>query len=62
MRNGVPTLLKISRVMCRYVAVFSPGLRTAFASNAALLVALTAAETACGLLVEELEAIKEYGD
>lgn len=62
MRNGVPTLLNISRIMCRYVSVFAPGLRNQFSGNPALLAALLAAETACGLLVEELEAVRVLGD
>lgn len=61
-RTGVPTMLQVSKNLCRLVVKFEPVIRATYPANNALSVALTAALTACQVLVTELDAVREIGD
>lgn len=61
-KDGVPTLLRVAGLLCKYLAKFTPYIIQKYPTNAALLAALAAANGACGILVEELAKVREYGD
>jgi hypothetical protein len=61
-RNGIPTLLSLAQRMCFLVTKFTPIIQAQFPSNAALLAALAAANSACAVLVQEAGAVREFGD
>lgn len=61
-RTGLWTLQKIAQNLCRAVATFTPAIQAVYGSNATLMAALTAANEACRILSEEIEAEREYGD
>ena len=61
-RTYVPTLARISLQLCKTVTKATPVITRLYPANDALLAALAAANSACALLVEELEAVREYGD
>lgn len=61
-RTGVSSLQKVARNMCRLILAFSPIIRRIYPSNTALHVALDTAMAACGVLEQELELVREYGD
>ncbi len=61
-RNGVHSISKVARSMCRLVSKFSAVLYLQFPASTALHVALAAALAACQVLQNELEAVKDYGD
>jgi hypothetical protein len=53
---------RVAKKLCFLLFVFGPIIRRTYPGNAALLAALTAAETACHVLGEELFAVLEFGD
>lgn len=62
-RDGLPSLLEFSRQLCRIVSAFAPIIRAKFPNNAELLLALTSAETMCGLLPDAIrDAMIAEGD
>lgn len=61
-RNYVFTLQKVAMALCKYIAVATPILQRQYPENATLQAALVAANTACGVLFEELEAVRVVGD
>jgi hypothetical protein len=61
-RNGVPTMVIVAKNLCRLIVKFTPAITAQFPSNAALLAALAAANTACAALAAQLELVKAYGD
>lgn len=61
-RTGVPSLMQIARRMCDLITKFTPIITQLYPTNAALLAALAAANTACAALHAELSEVREYGD
>jgi len=61
-RTGVPTLIYIAQQLCKYVVKFTPAIERLYPANAALLAALEAANSACGVLSTELRKVREVGD
>lgn len=61
-RTGVPTLMHVARLLCKYIVQFTPTITQLYPSNAALLAALAAANTACSALHAALAEVREYGD
>lgn len=61
-RTGVPSILKIAQELCRLITKFTPVITALYPGNTALLAALAAANAACATLVEEVSAVREYGD
>jgi hypothetical protein len=61
-KTGIPTLLKISLLMCSALGKFAPTIYRLYPDNTALQVALAAAQTACAELNRVLEQVREYGD
>lgn len=60
--TGVPTLYRVTRILCIAVAKFRPLIYRLYPSNTALHVALEAASVACGTFMTELDAVRDYGD
>lgn len=60
-RTGIPSLIQVSKVLCELLVHFSPIIRRLYPSNTALHAALAAAEAACAVLRDELEAQREIG-
>jgi hypothetical protein len=48
--------------MCDLIVRFTPTIQSLYPSNAALLAALAAANTACAALHVELSVVREVGD
>lgn len=61
-RTGVPAIMLIAQELCRLIVKFTPVITQLYPTNAALLAALAAANTACAALHAELAAVREYGD
>lgn len=55
---GFYSLRKTAYALCGYLYKFGPVIRLTFPDSPALLAALSAAETACHLLVEEIDKEK----
>lgn len=60
-RIGFYSIRKYARLMCKYIQLFEPVIRRAYPNNATLQAALTAAMTACNLLVEQIDEVAEQG-
>lgn len=58
-RNGLRSIRDFAQNVCKYITFWTPVIRVAFPGNLALFAALTAANNACALLVEEAD--KEIG-
>lgn len=58
-RNGLRSIRDFAQNVCKYVTFWTPIIRLAFPGNLALFAALSAANQACALLVEEAD--KEIG-
>lgn len=61
-RTGVPSLLKIAKTLCKFVALYGTLIKNLYPDNTALHLAIDTANTACAVLAEELEQVREYGD
>jgi hypothetical protein len=61
-RTGIPSLMEVARRMCGLITAFTPIIIKLYPSNTALQTALSAANTACQLLHEELAKVRAYGD
>jgi len=61
-RTGVPTLLRVIRELCKYLAVFTPLIKTLFPSETNLHTKLDELNALCSAIVPLLEDIREYGD
>jgi hypothetical protein len=61
-KTGVPTLVKISTLLCKALSKFGPHLYRWYPDSTALHVAIAAAQVACAELERELEKVREYGD
>lgn len=55
-KNGLVSLNRTARAMCRIVTAYAPIIRAQYPENANLMLALTAAETACTLIVPETDS------
>lgn len=58
-RNGLRTIRDFAQNVCKFITFWTPAIKIAFPANPALYGALTAANAACALLVEEAD--KEIG-
>lgn len=54
-RNGLRLIRNIAHQACRQITFWTPVIKVAFPANPALYAALTAANAACALLVEEAD-------
>lgn len=61
-KTYVPTLLRVSLAMCKYITRATPIITQLYGTNAALMAALAAANAACAELATELAQVREYGD
>lgn len=61
-RTGIPSILKVAQRLCQLLTTFTPIITTKYGSNASLMAALAAANAACAVLVQEVSAVREYGD
>lgn len=61
-RTGLRTLRNLAHQFCRVFVAFSPILNAVYGSNAGVTLALAAANTACGNLVQEADNVLETGD
>jgi len=61
-KTYVPTLLRISLSLCKYITKATPIITQLYGSNAALMAALASANAACAELASELAQVREYGD
>lgn len=60
--TGVPTLYKLTRLLCLAVTKFRPLIYSNFPENTALHVALEAASVACATFLTELVGVRDWGD
>jgi len=60
-RTGVPSLMEIAKRMCLLITKFTPTIERLYGSNAELMAALAAANTACAALHAALAEVREYG-
>lgn len=58
-RNGIPTLYRLALRMCNLLDRFYPILAVQYSGNAALLAALAAAQSACGVLAVETNKVRD---
>lgn len=56
-RNGLRSIRNFAQNVCKYVTFWTPIIRLAFPGNLALFAALSAANNACALLVEEADKV-----
>lgn len=56
-RNGLRSIRDFAYQVCQFVTRWDPVIRLAFPGNLALFAALTAANQACALLVEEADKV-----
>jgi len=61
-KTYVPTLLRLSLRLCKYVVRATPVITRLYGTNAPLMAALAAANAACAELAQELAQVREYGD
>jgi len=61
-RDGISTLGKLARLLCRALSKFTPYIIEKYPTNAALLAALAAAAAACQALEAEIVKVTVYGD
>ena len=61
-RTGVPAMMIVARRLCLLITKFTPIITQLYGGNASLMAALTAANSACAALHEELAAVRAYGD
>lgn len=55
-RSGLWSIRYFGLKMCRYIALFTPVIQRLYPNNGALLAALAAANAACEVLVQEINA------
>lgn len=60
--TGVPTLYRLTRLLCMAVSKFRPLIYLYFPENSALHAALEAASGACAVFLAELVDVRDYGD
>lgn len=60
-RDGLYSIGKVARILCRLITDFEPVIRRLYPDNAALLAALAAAMAACQVLQEQVEIEKNPG-
>lgn len=60
-RDGLYSIIKVGRNLCRLITIFEPVIRRLYPNNAALHAALTAANAACATLVAAAVAEKDAG-
>ena len=56
-RNGLRSVRNFAQQVCKYITTWTPIIRLAFPANPALQAALSAANSACALLVEEADKV-----
>lgn len=61
-RTGVTTIHIVARRLCQLLTKYGPVIKLLYPSNTALAAALDAASAACQTLVEEVAAVRIYGD
>ena len=61
-RTGIFKTQSLAKQLCRAVTLADPAIRKVYGSNATLIAALEAANAACALLADEVEAVREFGD
>lgn len=60
-RDGLYSLDKVARNLCRLITAFTPTIQRLYPSNAALLAALAAANAACAVLQQEVQEQRSPG-
>lgn len=60
-RDGLYSLQRTARELCRFIVEFSPVIRRLYPTNTALHDALDAALAACTVLEQQVTAEKEQG-
>lgn len=60
-RLGLKTLRDLAYKFCQLYVRFSPAINLFFVENPPLLIALEAVNTACGVLVSEVDKVTEKG-
>lgn len=61
-RTGIFTINQVAKRMCKLILTFTPIIRKEFGESAPVMLALEAANLACGVLEAETSALIEYGD
>lgn len=61
-KTYVPSLMYAANKLCNLIARATPLITRLYGTNANLMAALQAANTACAALHTELEAVRDYGD
>lgn len=61
-RTGVPTMHKLTRLLCIAIAKFRPIIYKLYPDNTVLLAALETASVACAAFLAQLELVRDYGD
>lgn len=56
-RNGLRSIREFAQNVCKYITFWTPVIKLAFPANPALYAALTAANQACALLVDEADKV-----
>lgn len=59
--DGIASLEKFAKQLCRILTAFAPIIRNKFPDNEELLLALLAAETMCTLLPAALRDVRDVG-
>lgn len=60
-RYGFYSMKRTAKELCRLVAAFTPVIQRYFPESTALLLALEAANLACGVLAHEIEQVETPG-
>lgn len=61
-RTGIPTLIDVAMMLCKYITKYGGLITTLYPSNTALAAALAAANAACATLHTELMMVRDTGD
>lgn len=61
-RTGITAMQDVARRMCNLAVAFTPIIKKVFPDSVALHLAIETANTACAVLYEEIEKVREYGD
>jgi hypothetical protein len=59
--TGLPSMRAIARTLCRLIYKFTPIITSLYGDKPALLAALSAANAACAVLVEQIDETLEPG-
>lgn len=61
-RTGLIVIRNLAYEICKRAPIWAPAIEAAYPGNTSLKAALEALAAACAVWVDEVEAVRDYGD